>query len=189
DGHGLSSAAFRVLVRWDAESFKPEREWTNGVTGRITVIKFSPNGSTLALADGVAGRSGYLRLIDTAENKITASWRAHSDTIFDLEFSRDMTELVTAGGDKLIKLWELKSKKELARLEGHTAQVLGVAFNSNATQVVSGGVDKEIKVWDIKTREKIISLGSHSDRVTAVAWPAEANVIIAATDAGDVFSY
>src|SRR5205814_5496144 len=181
--------AFQRLVLWDAESFKPEREWTNGVTGRITAIKFSPNGSELALADGVAGQSGSLRLIDTAENKITASWRAHSDTIFDLDFSPDGTQLVTASGDKLIKVWELASKKELARLEGHTAQVLGVAFNTNATQVVSGGVDKEIKVWDIKTREKIISLGSHSARVTALAWPGDGNVIVAATDGGDVSSY
>jgi hypothetical protein len=189
DGRWLASGAFRRLVLWDAESFKPEREWTNGLTGRITAIKFSPDGSKLALADGVAGQSGYLRLIDTTENKITASWRAHGDTIFDLDFSRDGTELVTAGGDKLIKVWELASKKELARLEGHTAQVLGVAFNTNATQVVSGGADKEIKVWDIKTREKIISLGSHSARVTAVAWPGEGKVIVAATDGGDVSSY
>ena len=135
------------------------------------------------------GQNGYLRLLDTTENKIAESWRAHSDTIFDFDFSPDGAQLVTAGGDKLIKVWELASKKELARLEGHSAQVLGVAFNSNATQVVSGGVDKEIKVWDIKTREKIISLGSHSDRVTALVWPAVGNVIIAATDGGDVSSY
>ena len=171
DGHWLASGAFQRLVLWDADSFKPEREWTNGVTGRITALKFLPNGTKLALADGAPGQNGYLRLLDTTENKIAESWRAHSDTIFDFDFSPDGAQLVTAGGDKLIKVWELASKKELARLEGHSAQVLGVAFNSNATQVVSGGVDKEIKVWDIKTREKIISLGSHSDRVTALVWP------------------
>ncbi|PYK58857.1 MAG: hypothetical protein DME21_14780, partial [Verrucomicrobia bacterium] len=189
DGRWLASGAFRRLVLWDTESFKLERQWTNGLAGRITAIRFAPDGKVLALADGVTGQSGYLRLIDTHENKITASWRAHGDTIFDLDFSRDGTQLVTAGGDKLIKVWELASRKELARLEGHTAQVLGVAFNTNATQVVSGGADKEIKVWDVKTREKIISLGSHSARVTTVAWPGDGKVIFAATDAGDVFSY
>src|SRR5205807_6101128 len=150
---------------------------------------FAPDGKTLALGDGVTGQSGYLRLVDTRESKITASWRAHGDTIFDLDFSRDGTQIVSAGGDKLIKVWELSSKKELARLEGHTAQVLGVAFNTNATQVVSGGADKEIKVWDIRTREKIISLGSHSAAVTSVAWPGDGKVIIAATDGGGVSSY
>jgi len=189
DARWLASGGFRRIVLWDTESFKLEREWTNGLAGRVTAIRFAPGGRTLALADGVTGRSGYLRLIDTHENKITASWRAHGDTIFDLDFSRDGTQLVTAGGDKLIKVWELASRKELARIEGHTAQVLGVAFNTNATQVVSGGADKEIKVWDIKTREKIISLGSHSARVTTVAWSGDGKVIFAATDAGNVFSY
>jgi len=189
DGRWLASSAFRRLVLWDTESLQLEREWTNGLAGRITGIEFAPDGKTLALADGVTGQSGYVRLIDTTENKFSASWRAHGDTILDMDFSRDGTQLVTAGGDKLIKVWELASKKELARLEGHTAQVLGVAFNTNATQVVSGGADKEIKVWDIKTREKIISLGSHSAAVTSVAWPGDGKIIIATTEGGGVSSY
>ncbi|PYM10745.1 MAG: hypothetical protein DME18_15695, partial [Verrucomicrobia bacterium] len=189
DGRWLASGAFRRLVLWDTESFKLEHECTNGLSGCVTAIKFAPDGSRLALADGVPGQNGYLRLIDTPEDRIAASWRAHGDTIFDMDFSRDGTQLVTAGGDKLIKVWELASKKESARFEGHTAQVLGVAFNTNATQIVSGGADKEIKVWDTKTREKIISLGSHSAAVTSVAWPGDGKVIFAATDAGDVSSF
>ncbi|HKS37571.1 MAG TPA: c-type cytochrome domain-containing protein [Verrucomicrobiae bacterium] len=189
DGRWLASGAFRRLVLWDAESFKLEREWIQGLAGRVTALDFAPDGKTLALADGVTGQSGYVRMIDIAGRRIVASWRAHGDTIFDLEFSHDAKQLVTAGGDRLIRLWDTDSKKELVGLEGHTAQVLGVAFNTNATQVVSGGADKEIKVWDIKTREKIISLGSHSAAVTAVAWPGEGHVIVAATDGGDVFSY
>src|SRR5436190_5271487 len=189
DAHWLASGAFRRLALWDAESLKLEREWTNGLAGCVTAIEFAPDGKTLALADSVVGQSGYLRLIDDIQNKLSASWRAHGDTIFDMDFSRDGTQLVTAGGDKLIKVWELASKKELARLEGHSTQVLSVAFNTNATQVVSGGADKEIKVWDIKTREKIISLGSHSAAVTSVAWPGDGKIIVAATDGGDVSSY
>src|SRR6266516_1532223 len=141
DGRWLASGAFRRLVLWDTESFQIEREWTNGLAGRITGIEYAPDGKTLALADGVAGQNGYLRLIDTSEYKIGASWRAHGDTIFDMEFSRDGTQLVTAGSDKLIKVWELASKQELTRLVGHTAQVLSVAINPNATQVVTGGAD------------------------------------------------
>src|SRR6266516_2984377 len=189
DGRWLASGAFRRLVLWDIASFKLEREWTNGLAGRVTGIQFAPDGKALALAEGVTGQSGFLRLIDTTESKIGASWRAHGDTIYGMDFSRDGTQLVTAGGDKLIKVWELASGKELARLEGHTAQVLSVAFNTNATQVVSGGTDKEIRVWDIRTREKIVSLGSHSAGVTSVAWPGDGKVILAATDGGVVSSY
>jgi len=189
DGRWLASGAFRRLVLWDTETFQWQREWTNGLAGRVTGIEFAPDGRTLALAESVPGQSGYVRLIQNIESKYAASWRAHSDTIFDMHFSRDGTQLVTAGGDKLIKVWELDSKKELARLEGHSAQVLSVAFNTNATQVVSGGADKEIKVWDIHTRQKIIGLGGHLAAVTAVAWPGDGTVVVAATDGGVVSSY
>jgi len=159
DGLWLATGAFRRLVLWDSQSFKPMREWTNGIVGRVTAIRFAPDGRTLALADGITAESGFVRMISVADGKLVASWRAHVDMIFGMDFSRDGKRLVTAGGDKLIKIWDVGSGKELARLEGHTAQVLGVAFNTNATQVVSAGADKQLRVWDIQTREKIISEG------------------------------
>ena len=54
----------------------------------------------LPLADGAAGRSGVLRVIGLPEGKVLASWSAHDDTIFGLDFSRDGAQLVTAGGDR-----------------------------------------------------------------------------------------
>jgi WD40 repeat protein len=196
DGRWLVSGAFRRLVLWDAESFRLEREWTQGLLGRVTAAEFAPDRKQLAVADGVMGQSGYVRLIGIEDGRITASWRAHEDSVFDLEFSRDGKQLATAGGDKLIKVWAVdhgvgitehgsavsELPKESARMEGHIAPVLSVAFNTNATQLVSAGADKQLKVWDIKTREKIISLGNHSAAITAV-------VIVAATDSGGAFSY
>jgi WD40 repeat protein len=189
DGLWLATGAFRRTVLWDGQSFRLTREWTNGTLGCVTAIRFAPDGRTLALADGITAESGFVRLISVADGKLAASWRAHADTIFGMDFSRDGQRLVTAGGDKLIKIWDVGSTKELSRLEGHTAQVLGVAFNTNATQLVSAGADKQLRVWDLQTREKIISLGNHSAAVSAVAWGGEENVIVASTEEGGVFIY
>lgn len=189
DGQRLASGGFRRVVLWETGAFTREREITNGLLGRITALEFSPDGRHLAAADGVPGRPGLLRLFDPTDGRPVASWRAHEDMVFDLEFSRDGQRLVTAGGDKLIKVWEVASRQELARLEGHAAQVLAVAFNTNATQVVSGGADKQLFVWDLATREKIITLGGHAHAVAAVAWPGQGETIFAGTDAGQVLAY
>jgi mono/diheme cytochrome c family protein len=189
DGRWLASGGFRRLALWNGESFKPEREWTNGLSGRVTAVRFALDGGQLLLADSVAGQGGFLRLFNLADGKVVASWRAHEDTIFDLDLSRDGKQLVTAGGDRLIKVWDIASRKELARLEGHTAQVLAVAFNTNAMQVVSGGADKQLKVWDVETHHATSSLGKHAAAITAVAWPGEGKVIVASTDAGVLFTY
>ena len=70
------------------------------------------DGGQLQLADSVGGQSGFMRLYNLADGKLVASWRAHDDTIFDLDLSRDGKQLVTAGGDKLIKVWDIASRKE-----------------------------------------------------------------------------
>ncbi len=57
DGRWLASGGFRRLAFWNGESFKPEGEWTNGLAGRITSIKFLPDGDTFLVADGVRSNS------------------------------------------------------------------------------------------------------------------------------------
>lgn len=189
DAKTVASGGFRSLRLWSASDLSLRQTITNGLVDRISAIAFAPDGQWLALADGLNGRSGIIRLVDPATGSIKASWRAHSDTIFDLEFSRDSTKLLTASGDKLVRVWNVATHQELATLEGHTAQVLGASFNSNATQVISGGADKQLKVWDIATKERIITLGNHSAAITAVAWPGNSNTVFAATDAGGVYRY
>ncbi len=189
DGKRLATAAFRRVTLWEIAPLRRIHDWTNGWVGRVTAVTFTPDGQTLAAGDGEAGRSGFVRLFNTATGERVASWRAHADSVFSLQFSADGQRMVTASGDRLVRVWDVKTHQEVATLEGHTAQVLAAAFNTNATQVVSGGTDRQLKVWDIATREKLVTLGNHSAAINAVAWPADTNAIFAATEAGGVYRY
>ena len=186
DGKRLATGAFRRVVIWNAESLTKEHEITAGLTDRIAALRVLPDGNQLVLADGRASELGTVRLAEVNSGKITAFWNAHADTIFDLAVSGDGKLLATAGGDKLIKLWDLESHKELARLEGHAAQVLTLAFDEKATQLASGGADQQLKVWDVKTHDRLMSLGTHITAVNAVAWSPAVPAIIAVTADGSV---
>lgn len=190
DGKTLVTGGFRRVRFWDAETGIRRGDWTNSLVGRIQALAFTPDGVTLAVADGVEGRAGRVRLIpwqDPAGKPI--SWKAHADAVFDLEFSADGTRLVTAGGDHRVRVWNPATREEIAILEGHTAQVFAAAFNTNATQVVSGGADRQIKVWDIATREKLVSLGNPSSGVSGVAWPADSSTVFTTSESGAVYRY
>jgi WD40 repeat protein len=188
DGKQLVTGAFRRVVVWTPE-LKKEREITEGLTDRVTTLRFFPDGKQFVIADGRVAEAGTLRLADPATGAITASWPAHADTIFDVAVSSDGKLLATAGGDRLVKIWDASTQKEIAKLEGHVSQVLTLAFDEKATQLVSGGMDQEIKVWDVKTREKINALGTQTAPITGLAWASAASGVVAINNAGAAMRY
>ena len=189
DGKLLATGAFRRVMIWNGHSLAAEKIITTGLTDRISALRFLPDGKHLVLADGRVAEDGTVRLAELESCAINASWQAHGDTIFDMAVSTDGKLLATAGGDKLVKIWDLSTRKETARLEGHSAQVLTLAFNSDATQLVTGGADQQLKVWDVKTREKIMTLGRQTAAIDAVTWVPTGPAVLAATDSGAVLRY
>lgn len=189
DGKRLVTGAFRRLVVWDAATLTEERHLTEGITDRVTAVRFLPALNQVVFADGRVTREGIVRIADVETGVLIASWSAHTDTIFDLALSTDGKLLATAGGDKLIKLWELPSQQEKARLEGHVAQVLALAFSADGTQLVTGGADQQLRVWDVQTKERMIALGTHSSALNAIAWVPGGAAVFAVTGAGGLLRY
>jgi WD40 repeat protein/mono/diheme cytochrome c family protein len=188
DGARLATGAFRRVVLWNTDNLATERQITKGLTDRITSLRFLPD-QRLVIADGRVAEKGTLRIADTTTGALGVSWDGHGDTIFDVAVSPDGALLATAGGDKLVKIWEVATQKEVARMEGHVAQVLAVAFNKDGGLLVSGGADREVKVWDVKTREKIQTLGKHTSSINALAWAPGAPAVLAVTSGGAGFAY
>lgn len=189
DGAFIATGGFRRVRIWNASSLNLIADLTNGLSGRVTALGFSPDSVQLAVGDASPGLSAQLRLWDIPKRRWTRNWRAHGDSILGIQFSRDGSSITTAGADRFVRVWQLPHGTAIASLEGHTAQILGTAFNTNATQVVSSGADRQLFVWDISTREKLVTLGNHSHAVNAVAWPADSKSIFAATEEGAVLRY
>ena len=191
DGSQVASGAMQRVVTWSGRGLSKVREWQRGLSGRVTAMQFTPGDAAILIADGGFGQPGILRLLSlqAPHDADVTSWTAHRDTIFDLQLSRDGKQCVTAGGDKLIKIWDLATQRETATLEGHNAQVLTVGFNTNATQVASGGADKELKIWDVATREKISNLGQHTAALSKLTWLSETQALFVVREDGVVLRY
>jgi WD40 repeat protein len=75
----------------------------------------------------------------------------HEWQVYDCAVNPDGSWVVSASGDRTLKVWEVATGRELATLRGHTGQVLFCAFTAAGRRLVSGDEDGFICVWDIRT--------------------------------------
>ncbi len=94
--------------------------------------------------------------------------------VYQMALSADGRILATAGGDNLIKVWDVASGQELRVLRGHTVAVSHLCLSADGRTLVSADVDNRIKVWTTDpTRETNVLTQEGIAVYTAVAPEAE----------------
>lgn len=123
---------------------------------------FSPDGRTLASVCS----GGVLNLWDVGSGKVRTTVKSGA---FDhVEYSRDGKYLVTAGTDRVVRLFDAKAK-ELKKFEGHTGQVYVARFTPDGKHVVSSGIDNFTRLWEVETGKQVRSFQSGTAYALAVS--------------------
>ncbi len=108
----------------------------------ITSIKFSPDGETLAIAEGKNATLWDLK--GNLLRRITG----HKDNIAALSFNSDGKMIATASNDKTVKLWQRETGKLLQTL-AHQDNVYAVTFSADNQFVITGSRDKTLNLWSL----------------------------------------
>ncbi|KAI1917669.1 hypothetical protein LOZ53_002445 [Ophidiomyces ophidiicola] len=75
----------------------------------------------------------------------------------------DDNEIVSASGDRLIKIWDIRSGSCTKTLVGHQKGIACVQFDSN--RVVSGSNDFTVRIYDHASGAEVACLHAHDDLV------------------------
>ena len=138
----------------------------------IDFVDFHPSGEQIVSAS----KDQTVRFWDLEGNELFR-FSPHEARIYSAKFSPDGSLLVTAGGDKRAKVWEVGEEMKLLAELSHDESVKYAEFSPNGELIVTASVDKTAKVW---TREgKLIdTMKGHTDRVNFATFTPDNKYII-----------
>ncbi|MEO1997499.1 MAG: hypothetical protein ABGZ17_19750 [Planctomycetaceae bacterium] len=89
-----------------------------------------------------------------AGDRPVAVWSLHSrhSTLHTLSISPDGQQLVTGGGDGVVRVWSVDEGRLLQELNGHSCPVYSSEFHPDGSSLVSGDRgDQQVIQWDLAT--------------------------------------
>ena len=121
--------------------------------GGINLMRFSPDGTRLAVGTDVA-----VWLYNVSDGRETALFTEHPGQVNALAFSTD-GKILASGGYRtsVIQLWDLETGSKLSTLkltEKHDS-IAALAFAKNNATLISLGHAREITHWDVNTGRKL----------------------------------
>ena len=94
--------------------------------------------------------------------------------------------MVTAGGDKTVRVYQHADGVEVRQLTGPTDALYSVGISPNGQQVVAAGLDRKIYVWNIDNPTPLKTLSGHKDDIYKVEFSANGNRLLSVGYAGTV---
>ncbi|XP_027139622.1 denticleless protein homolog [Larimichthys crocea] len=104
-----------------------------------------------------ANEEGIVRIYNTEsrEKPLLKEWLAHENAVFDIAWVPGEPHIVTAAGDQMARLWDVKSGEMLGSFKGHLCSLKSVAFAPQEKAVFcTGARDGNIMVWDTRCSKK-----------------------------------
>jgi guanine nucleotide-binding protein subunit beta-2-like 1 protein len=158
DGQFCISGSWDGTLRlWDINNGTTTRRFL-GHTKDVLSVAFSVDNRQIVSGS----RDKTIKLWNTlAECKYTIGEPdGHTEWVSCVRFSPVQTNpiIVSAGWDKLIKVWNLTNCKLRTNLVGHTGYVNTVTVSPDGSLCASGGKDGTAMLWDLAEGKRLYSL-------------------------------
>merc|ERR1712134_116655 len=132
-----------------------------------------------------AARDKTIKLWNTlAQCKYTIQEDGHSDWVSCVRFSPNNADpiIVSAGWDKLVKVWNLTNCKLKTNHIGHTGYLNTVTVSPDGSLCASGGKDGQAMLWDLHEGKHLYTLDG-GDTINALTFSPNRYWLCAATGA------
>jgi guanine nucleotide-binding protein subunit beta-2-like 1 protein len=184
DGQFALSASWDGTLRlWDLTTGQTTRRFM-GHTKDVLSVAFSVDNRQIVSGS----RDKTIKLWNTlGECKYTITDNGHTEWVSCVRFSPDNTRpvIVSAGWDKIVKVWNLTNCSLVCNLEGHTGYVNTVTVSPDGSLCASGGKDQTAMLWDLNEGKHLYSLDA-GDIIHSLVFSPNRYWLCAATEKGSI---
>jgi WD40 repeat protein/serine/threonine protein kinase len=107
----------------------------------------------------------------------------HARNVYAVAISPDGSYGLSAGADKVVRLWDLDTGAQVRRFEGHSDEVNGAAFSPDGKRALSGGDDRMVRLWDVQVGGELKQLEAGT-KVWSVAFSPDGKHAVSAGESG-----
>ena len=146
-------------------------------------VAWSPGGKSFVTGGG----DDAVRLFDAANpTQPLKTFLGHSNDVHAVAITHDGRQLVSAGDDRQIIVWELATGRELLRWRAHDGQIPTVTISPDGATVASGSRDDSIRTWELKSGRLKQELIGHTEDVLSVRFSPDGKSLASASYDGTV---
>ncbi|ORY83861.1 guanine nucleotide-binding protein subunit beta-like protein [Protomyces lactucae-debilis] len=154
--YALSSSWDHTLRLWDLNTGLTTKRFV-GHTSDVLSVSFSANNRQIVSGS----RDRTIKLWNTlGDCKFTIQEKGHSEWVSCVRFSPnpEASVIVSAGWDKVVKVWESTRCKLVTNHHGHNGYINVVTVSPDGSLCASGGKDGTTMLWDLNDSKHLYSL-------------------------------
>lgn len=174
DGLHFASSGSRFLHIWDSITDTP-----------IPIKRLSPKWKRLTDAPDTPDTRDTQ---DTPDTPRPQKWKAHSDSVRSVAFSKSGRRIASGSLDRTVRIWEANSSGNISTaLRGHGDGVLSVAFSQDESRLASSSDDNTIRVWDVNSSVvDIPDLEDHTYKILSMEFSSDGTRLVSGSSDGQV---
>ena len=163
--------------------------WDVATDANLFQAEFGGHAGAFSPPDGrwfAVAKWNTIAVLDVEENwEVARRWEVDPPGIWNLRWSPDGTQLVSAGKGHTAAIWDAASGEKQIALQGHEGEVRSAVFSPDGHLVVTVSEDKTVRFWDVASGAELEDERyAHAAEVEGLAWSRYGNWVASASDDG-----
>ena len=163
DGRLLAVSGFHEVLLFDISAAvapaAPIRRLV-GLSERIQQVRFSPDGSQLAVTGGNPSRMGEVQVWSVADGSLLRSHPVTFDTVFGGAWSPDGKLICFGCTDNTVRAIDIATGTQVLYQGAHEDWALDTVFSPTGDHVISVGRDMSVKLTELATQRFVDNVTS-----------------------------